>query len=212
MQNENEQLATPSPESAGQTSESELKENATADNEAAGVTPATTSAVETSAAYEKLKEEKAALYERLLRKQAEFDNFRKRTQQEKEALRQHAAEDLIRNLLPVLDGFERALKQRTPGVPESYYQGMELILRQLSDVLARAGVEVIEASGQLFDPHFHQAVETIEDESRRDHEIVEELQRGYKLKHRLLRPAIVRVAVKPKVEGASGSAERKKTS
>ena len=201
MQNENEQLATPSPESAGQTSESELKENATADNEAAGVTPATTSAVETSAAYEKLKEEKAALYERLLRKQAELENFRKRAQRKKDEFRQHATEGLIRALLPVLDGFERALRQRAPGVPESFYQGMELIHRQLCDVLRRAGLETIETTGQLFDPHYHQAVEMVEDAARRDQEIAEELQRGYKLKHRLLRPAIVKVAVKPKAAG-----------
>ena len=154
--------------------------------------------LESSPANEKLKEEMAELYERLLRKQAELENFRKRAQREKEEFRQYAAEDLIRDLLPVLDAFERALRQRAPAVPETFYQGMELIHRQLSEVLARAGLEAIETPGQLFDPHYHQAVETVEEAGRRDQEIVEELQRGYMLKHRLLRPAIVKVAVKPK--------------
>jgi molecular chaperone GrpE len=144
----------------------------------------------------------AELYERLLRKQAELDNFRKRAQREKEELRQRAAEDLIRDLLPVLDGIERALRQRAPAIPETFYQGMELLHRQLSEVLARAGLEAIETSGQLFDPHYHQAVETVEEAGRRDQEIVEELQRGYKLRHRLLRPAIVKVAVEPKAAGS----------
>ncbi len=157
------------------------------------------------ATIEKLKGEIAAVYDRLLRKQAELDNFRKRTQREKEEFRQIANESLIRELLPVLDGFERALKQRAPAVPETFYQGMELIHRQLLEVLGRAGLEPMETSGQLFDPHFHQAVETVEDPDRRDQEIVEELQRGYMLNRRLLRPAIVRVAVKPR--GARSSAE-----
>jgi len=107
-------------------------------------------------------------------------------------------------LLPVLDGFERALKQRDPAVPESFYDGMELIHRQLNDVLGRAGLEATETAGQLFDPHYHQAVETVKDPRRRDQEIVEELQRGYMFNRRLLRPAIVRVAVNPKGALPSG--------
>lgn len=206
MENENERLIIPSPETAGQTPESDLKEIAAPESRGTATNPTDDEA----SAFEKLKEEKAELYERLLRKQAELDNFRKRAQQEKETFRQYAAEDLIRNLLPVLDGFERALKQRSPGVPEPFYQGMELIHRQLFDVLARAGLEVIEATGQLFDPHYHQAVETVEDATRRDQEILEELQRGYKLRHRLLRPAIVRVAVEPKVHGSQSSEKRVK--
>jgi len=197
MENEKEQLATSLPEAAGQSDDSELKEKA-APAGGDAVPPPPASGLETSPAYRKLQEEKAELYERLLRKQAELENFRKRTQREKEDLRKTAAEGLIRELLPVLDGFERALRQRAPAVPENFYQGMELIYRQLSDVLGRAGLEPIEALGQTFDPHYHQAVETVEDAGRRDHEIVEELQRGYKLKHRLLRPAIVKVAVQPK--------------
>jgi molecular chaperone GrpE len=145
--------------------------------------------------YEKLLAEKKDLYDRLLRKQAELDNYRKRTQKEIEEFRHHATEDLIRSLLPTLDGFERALRNRDPSVPAAFYQGMELIYREMREVLGRAGLVEIEAAGKLFDPHLHQAVETVEDPGRREHEIVGELQRGYKLRHRLLRPAIVKVAV-----------------
>ena len=198
MENEREQLATPPPEGAGQTDATDLKENAGLESEGTAASQPAATSIAAWAAYEKLKEEKAELYERLLRKQAELENFSKRAQREKEEFRQHATEGLIRSLLPVLDGFERALRQRAPGVPESFYQGMELIHRQLCDVLRRAGLETIETTGQLFDPHYHQAVETVVDAARRDQEITEELQRGYKLKHRLLRPAIVKVAVKPK--------------
>lgn len=148
------------------------------------------------AAYQKVLAEKDELDDRLLRKQAELENFRKRAQKEKEDFFQHASADLLRSLLPVLDGFERALKQRDPKVPESFYQGMELIYQELFGVLTRAGLTRIETLGKLFDPHVHQAVETVEADGHRDQEIVEELQRGYKLRQRLLRPAIVKVATR----------------
>jgi molecular chaperone GrpE len=210
MENEKEQLATPLPEARGQSYTSDLKENAAPVSEETAAGPPPAISIETALANEKLKEEMAELYERLLRKQAELENFRKRAQREKEEYRQYANEDLIRDLLPVLDGFERALRQRAPAVPETFYQGMELLHRQLSEVLARAGLEAIETPGQLFDPHYHQAVETVEGAGRRDQEIVEELQRGYKLKHRLLRPAIVKVAVKPKAAGSQAAEETAK--
>jgi molecular chaperone GrpE len=210
MENEKEQLATPLPEAAGRPYPSDLKENTAPASEGTAAGPLAATSLETSVAYEKLKEEKAELYERLLRKQAELENFRKRAQREKEDLRQYAAEDLIRDLLPVLDGFERALRHRGPAAPESFYQGMELIYRQLSEVLARAGLEAIETAGQLFDPHYHQAFETVEEAGRRDQEIVEEMQRGYKLKHRLLRPAVVKVAVKPRAARSKAAEEMAK--
>jgi molecular chaperone GrpE len=147
-----------------------------------------------AAAYQKVVDEKREVYDRLLRKQAEMDNFRKRVQREKEDFLQLATADLIRALLPVVDGFERALRHRDAGVPKSFYEGTELIHQELLGVLGRAGVTPIETAGKLFDPHLHQAVETVEAKGHRDQEIVEELQRGYKLKNRLLRPAIVKVA------------------
>ena len=100
-------------------------------------------------AYEKALAEKKDLYDRLLRKQAELDNFRKRTQKEKEDLRQYAAEDLIRSLLPTLDGFERALQHRDESVPAAFYQGLELIYRELREVLGRAGLAPIDTAGQI---------------------------------------------------------------
>jgi len=158
-------------------------------------------------AYEKLREEKAQLYDRLLRKQAELENLRKRVQREKEEFRHYAAEDLIRAILPTLDSFERAMTHREPSVPASVYQGMEMIYRELQGVLKRAGLAPIEAKGKRFDPHLHQAVETVEAREGNDQEVVEELQRGYKLRDRLLRPAIVKVAVAPREQNPSTSAK-----
>ena len=130
----------------------------------------------------------------MLRKQAELENFRKRTQKEKEDLRQYAAENLIRSLLPTLDSLERALQRCDDTVPPAFREGLELIYREFREALSRAGVSVLETSGKLFDPYLHQAVETVNAPGRREHEIVEELQRGYKLKDKLLRPAVVKVA------------------
>ena len=178
-----------------------------AGEDVAAVSPAPAPAVQAPAdlavAYEKVAAEKQELHERLLRKQAELENFRKRVQREKDEFMQHATADLVRALLPTLDGLERALKHRDESVPEQFYKGMELIYRQLLDVLTRAGLTPIEAEGKLFDPHYHEAVERVEAPGHREHEIVEELQRGYKLNHRLLRPAIVKVAVAPKQGGPS---------
>ncbi len=164
------------------------------------------------AAYQKLLGEKQELFDRLLRKQAELENFRKRLQREKEEFVQHATADLVRALLPVLDGFERALKHRDESVPEAYVRGVELIYKELLEVMSRAGLTAIETLGKVFDPHLHQAVETVESPGHRDQEIVEELQRGYKLRHRLLRPAVVKVAVSRKPEsGETKMADGPKT-
>lgn len=158
---------------------------------------ASTRAAEQSPVYQKLLAEKQDLYDRLLRKQAELDNFRKRMQKEKEEFLQHANAELIRSLLPALDAFERALKHRDAADPEKFYEGVKLIHRQLLEALGKAGLKSIEAEGQTFDPSVHQAVETVEaEEQHGDQQVVEELQRGYKLSHRLLRPAVVKVAVR----------------
>jgi molecular chaperone GrpE len=157
-------------------------------------------------AYRQLLAEKQDLYDRLLRKQAELDNFRKRTEREKEEFSKQATAELIRSLLPALDSFERALKHRDPKIPREYYQGIELIHRDVLDILVRAGLDPLDTKGKLFDPHLHQAVESVESDRHRDQEVVEELQRGYKLRQRLLRPAVVKVAVAPKA-AADGPAE-----
>jgi len=153
---------------------------------------------ELTATIHQLQAEKQNLYDRLLRKQAELENFRKRTEREKEEFVQRANADLIRALLPSLDGFERALKHRDKVASDDFYKGMEMIYHELMSVLTREGLRRIEALGHTFDPHLHQAVESVGDEQRRDQEIVEELLPGYTLKHRLLRPSMVKVAVKTK--------------
>ena len=156
-------------------------------------------------AYRKLETERREIYDRLLRKQAELDNTRKRIEREKDEFLQHANSGLLLSLLPTLDGFDRALKHRDPKVPEQFYQGMELIYRQLLETLQRAGLSAVETKGLIFDPEIHQAVETVQSPKHRHHEIVEELQRGYRLKRRLLRPALVKVAVQPEKDDAADS-------
>ena len=148
-----------------------------------------------TAAIQQLQAENLRLYDRLLRAQAELDNARKRMQREKEEFLKQANADLIRALLPSLDAFERALKDHDQKVPAGFYKGMELIYGGLLQVLERAGLARIEALGHTFNPHLHQAVETVEDERRRNHEIVEELLPGYTFRQQLLRPTMVKVAV-----------------
>lgn len=136
---------------------------------------------------------KEEMRDRLLRKQAEFENYRKRTAREKEEILQFAAMEMVRLLLPVLDDFERALK--APAEGEEYRKGIELIHKRFYDVLVQAGLRPIQAVGKRFDPHIHQAVDTVKDEQA-DQTVVEEFQRGYEFKNRLLRPAMVKVAVR----------------
>ena len=137
--------------------------------------PVTTTPEDLNATIEKLQAENRALTDRLLRKQAELENLRKRVQREKDEFLQHATADLIRALLPTLDGFDRALQHRDPNVPNQFYQGLELIYKELMEVLSRAGLTPLVTLGRDFDPHLHQAVETVEGGEHRDQEIVEEL-------------------------------------
>ena len=141
---------------------------------------------------EKLKIERDALLDRLARLQAEFDNARKRAAREQQDFREFAAADVIRNFLPMLDSFERALK--AGGDASDFRNGIELIYRQFQDALQKAGVQPIVAVGQIFDPRIHEAIEMVDRTDVPDHQVVDELQRGYKYKDRLLRPAMVRVA------------------
>lgn len=141
---------------------------------------------------EKLKAERDALLDRLARLQAEFDNARKRAAREQQEFREFAAADVIRNFLPILDSFERALK--AGGNAGDFRSGVELIYRQFQDALQKIGVQPISAVGQAFDPRMHEAVEMVDTTEVPDHQVVDELQRGYKYKERLLRPAMVRVA------------------
>jgi len=147
--------------------------------------------------FEALQREKQDLYDRLLRKQAEFDNFRKRTEKEKIESYDFAVANFILGLLPALDGLERGLSVTEGETVESYKKGIELILKQLRDQLASAGVQPIRVTGKMFDPNFHQAVMREESAVLPENEIIEEMQRGYTFKDRLLRPSMVKVAVTP---------------
>ncbi|MGA2005383.1 MAG: nucleotide exchange factor GrpE [Terriglobales bacterium] len=144
---------------------------------------------------EKLKAERDALLDRLARLQAEFDNARKRATREQQEFRDFAAADVIRNILPILDSFERALK--AAGDASDFRSGVDLIYRQLQDALQKSGVQPIAAVGQLFDPRIHEAIEMVDTRDVPDHHVLDELQRGYRYKDRLLRPAMVRVARNP---------------
>jgi molecular chaperone GrpE len=141
-----------------------------------------------------LKQQRDDYYDRLLRKTAEFDNYRKRTERERLQLSEAAAADLLAELLPLVDDMERALKAETGGDGEGIRKGVELIHKQLLDLLRKRGVKPIEALGADFDPHFHQAVAYEPGDGRRDGEVIEEFRRGYMLGDRLLRPAMVKVA------------------
>jgi molecular chaperone GrpE len=144
---------------------------------------------------DKLQAEKTELYDRLLRKQAEFDNFRRRTERDRSDFLQFAGMDLARELLPVLDDFERALKVECSD--SNYCKGIELIYQRLSDILKKMGVDPIEAAGKQFDPNLHEAVVRVPTEEAEDQTVLEEFQRGYNFKGKLLRPAMVKVAVRP---------------
>lgn len=143
---------------------------------------------------DRLLTEKADLQERLLRRQAEFDNFRRRAERERAEVVEYANTETVRSLLPVLDDFERALKVES--ADKEYARGMELIYQRLAESLKKLGIEPITSAGQPFDPHLHHAVEMVETDDYPDHTILEEYQRGYNFKGKLLRPAMVKVAVK----------------
>jgi len=138
--------------------------------------------------------DKADLQDRLLRARAEFDNARRRVERERSDFLQFAAMDLVRDILPVLDDFERALKVET--ADKEYAKGVELIYNRLSETLKKMGLEPVDTTGQKFDPNLHQAVERVENHDAEDQTILGEFQRGYNFRGKLLRPAMVRVAVK----------------
>jgi molecular chaperone GrpE len=134
-------------------------------------------------------------YDLLLRKQAEFDNYRKRVERERQMVSEAAAAGIVEELLPLMDDLERALKTEAVGdAADAYRRGVELIHRQLAEILRKRGVRPIEALGADFDPYYHQAVAHDPAEGRREGEVIEEFRRGYMLGDRLLRPSMVKVA------------------
>jgi molecular chaperone GrpE len=143
---------------------------------------------------DRLLNERADLQDRLLRRQAEFDNFRRRAERERSDVLEYANTQTVRALLPILDDFERALKVESTDT--EYARGMELIYQRLSDSLKKLGLEPITSIGEHFDPNLHHAVDSVETDEVEDHTILEEYQRGYNFRGKQLRPAMVKVAVK----------------
>jgi molecular chaperone GrpE len=154
------------------------------------------------AALDQLAREKADLQDRVLRGQAEFQNYRKRIERERVELLEYASTEAVRTLLPILDDFERALKAEPADVEPAreYAKGMSMIYQRLYDSLKKLGLEPIVSLGQAFDPHIHHAIEMVETDQAEDHTVLDEFQRGYNFKGRLLRPAMVKVAVKPQAQ------------
>ena len=147
---------------------------------------------------DQLAKERAELQDRLLRRMAEFENYRRRADREKAELREFSTMETIRQLLPVLDSFERALATGTSDA--EYARGMELIFQRFSAELQKLGLEPIAAEGQKFDPHSHHALEMRETLEAEEQAVLAELQKGYNFRGKLLRPALVRVAVAPSSE------------
>jgi molecular chaperone GrpE len=142
-----------------------------------------------------LRRERDQLKDRLLRTAAEFDNYRKRTDRDRQSLSEVITAGVVEDLLPVIDDLERALAADAgPEGAEAYRRGVELVRRQIDDLLRKRGVRPIEAVGADFDPNFHQAVSYEPAEGHREGEVVEEFRRGYMIGDRLLRPAMVKVA------------------
>ena len=162
----------------------------TAAEQSEAAAPAEVANDEALAAIEK---ERDTLKEQLLRAVADFDNYRKRIERERRELSDYAATDVLLELLPIIDNFERAL-QAPAGADEPFKKGVELIHKQMLDLLRKRGVTLIDALGADFDPNVHQAVIHEPSDEHREGEVMQELQRGYKLGDRLLRPAMVKVA------------------
>ncbi|MCP1125225.1 nucleotide exchange factor GrpE [Bacillus sp. 3103sda1] len=146
---------------------------------------------------EKVDELQAKLSEtegRMLRLQADFENYKRRVQLDKQAAEKYRSQSLVSDILPALDNFERAMQvEASDEQMKSLLQGMEMVYRQLLEALNKEGVEAIEAVGKQFDPHEHQAVMQVEDSEFESNAVVEELQKGYKLKDRVIRPSMVKV-------------------
>ncbi|WP_055107398.1 nucleotide exchange factor GrpE [Paenibacillus ihumii] len=167
------------------------EEQAASEQQAAESSPAEESNKEVEALRAELEEQQ----QKLLRAQADFDNFRRRTQKEKEELGKYASAKLITELLPVIDNFERAIASGEQGTDvTSYAKGVEMIFRQLEGVLGSEGLKAMETVGEPFNPEFHQAIMQVESDEHEEGIVVEEVQKGYMLKDKVLRPAMVKVS------------------
>jgi molecular chaperone GrpE len=149
-------------------------------------------------ALKKLQAERDALFDRVARQQAEFDNYRKRIAREQADFRDFAVADAAKSFIQIMDSLDLALKAPSKGDDSDLRKGVELIRKQMEDALTKMGARPIPTAGEPFDPHLHEAIEMVDTSDVKDNHIIDELQRGYKLKDRLLRPAMVRVARNPK--------------
>jgi molecular chaperone GrpE len=149
---------------------------------------------------ERVKAERDVLVDRLARLQAEFDNARKREARERNDFRDYAVAGAVEQFLPVLDNFQLALK--STGSAEQLRTGVELIVKQMEEALRSLNVQPVEAVGATFDPRVHEALDTVDRTDLPDHQVLEEVRRGYRIKERLLRPALVRVVNNPQQKEA----------
>jgi molecular chaperone GrpE len=149
---------------------------------------------------DRLQAERDQLFDRLARLQAEFDNYRKREARERAEYRDYALINTVEQILPVLDNFQLALRSESSA--EQLRSGVELIVRQMGEILRSLGVQPVATVETQFDPRLHEAIEMVEREDLPDHQVMEEVRRGYTLRDRLLRPALVRVATNPKQKTA----------
>ena len=147
---------------------------------------------EAAAQIEKLTAELKEKEDRVLRLQADFENFRRRTSKEKEELSAVVTQGMLKDMLPLLDNFERAMAAETKD-GEAFQKGVEMIFTQFTEILKKNGLEHIEVEGQKFDPNFHQAVMRVQNADMEDDDIAQELQKGYMVKGRVIRPAMVQV-------------------
>ncbi len=152
---------------------------------------------------EKLQSEKQELMNTLVRRQADFENYRKRVEKERHQDRHRGVEVLVESILPVLDAFDRALESADDSTSAEYVKGFEMIRRQLADALTKQGLKRIESVGKEFNPHFHHAIEQVETQQHPDGMVIGEMQPGYTFHERVLRPAMVRVASQPTHSPAS---------
>jgi molecular chaperone GrpE len=150
--------------------------------------------------YDRLKAERDLLFDRLARLQAEFDNTRKREARDRAEFRDFAVSNAVEQFLPVLDNFQLALK--STGSPEQLRAGVELIVKQMEEALRSLNIQAVETVGATFDPRVHEAIEMVERNDLPDHQVFEEVRRGYRIRDRLLRPALVRVASNPQQKEA----------
>jgi molecular chaperone GrpE len=180
-------------------SDSEREQEPAANANASEIAANDNASAETAAVpeLEKLLAEKADLRNALVRLQADFENYRKRIERERHQERHRGAETLVEHLLPVLDAFDRAISAHPDAAHDEYRTGFQLIRKQLFDALTKQGLQKIETDGKRFDPHMHHAIERRETSDEPDGAILEELQAGYTFHGKVLRPAMVRVAVNP---------------